>query len=124
MKLYFVTQSEKFGTSMELYPRVPKSIDFENKEDDKIARICVCKNPINCIKAIQPNVFQGCNVNIYSCDIEINKVYKPTEKQVPDVAVTNELWLVENTTFILEEKILFKQGETIEDLYNKLKNFK
>ena len=92
---------------MVLYPRVPKTIDSVNKEDNKIARICVCENPINCIKAILPNIF----------------VYKPTEKQVPDVAATNELWLMENTTFILEEKILFKQGETIEDLYNKLKNF-
>ena len=53
IKLYFVTQSEKFGATMILSPRIPKSIDLENNEDNKIARICVCENITNCIKSIQ-----------------------------------------------------------------------
>lgn len=75
IKLYFVTQSEKFGATMILSPRIPKSIDLENNEDNKIARICVCENITNCIKSILPNFFQGNYINIYIHVMLIKKKY-------------------------------------------------
>lgn len=57
IKLYFITQNENFGTSMVLSPRIPKSIDFENNEDNKTARICVCENVVSCIKSVLPNIY-------------------------------------------------------------------
>lgn len=120
IKLYFVTQSERFGTSMMLSPRIPKSIDFENDEDNTIARICVCENIVNCIKAILPNIFQGSYINIYSCDVDKEEVYKPTIRQVPDVDLTHELWLLKNTRFVLEKKIWFAQEKTLQNIYDEI----
>ena len=118
IKLYFVTQSEKFGATMILSPRIPKSIDLENNEDNKIARICVCENITNCIKSILPNFFQGNYINIYSCNVDKKEIYKPTIKQVPYVDLTHELWLLKNTRFVLEKKIWFAVEKTIRDIYN------
>ena len=44
---------------MILNPRVPKTIDYECGENDSIKRICVCINPIDCIRSLQPNIFCG-----------------------------------------------------------------
>lgn len=118
IKLYFITQNENFGTSMVLSPRIPKSIDFENNEDNKTARICVCENVASCIKSVLPNIYQGTHINIYSCDVNKEEVYKPTSRQVPDVDITHELWLLKNTKFTLEQKIWFSQEKTIQDIFN------
>lgn len=45
---------------------------------------------------------------IYSCNVDKKEIYKPTIKQVPDVDLTHELWLLKNTRFVLEKKIWFK----------------
>ena len=109
MKLYFITQSNKFGDSMILSPRIPKSIDEENGEDSERPRICVCKTVSDCMKSIQTNLFDGCNINIYSCDVPETDIYIPTPEEVPDVNETNEVWLQKDTKFILEEQVKISQ---------------
>lgn len=109
MKLYFITQSEKFGESMTLSPRIPKSIDEENGEDNVTPRICVCKKVSDCMKSIQINLFDGCNINIYSCDVPETDIYIPTSEEVPDVDETNEIWLQKDTVFTLEEQVQISQ---------------
>ena len=51
-------------------------------------------------------------------NVDKKEIYKPTIKQVPDVDLTHELWLLKNTRFVLEKKIWFAVEKTIRDIYN------
>lgn len=123
MIYYFVTQSEKFGNSMILEPRIPISIDVDLNENNTIPRICVAPSIKQCLDAIQPNIYKLNNINIYICKIneeDENLVYHPTVKEVPDVLDTEEVWLLKPTYFEKIRSIKYDINDEIDDLYNKI----
>lgn len=116
MILYFITQNANFGNEITLFPRIPKSIDFINHEDNKTPRICVSHNILGALKSIQNNLY-GAKTFLYYTDIKDKDIlYFPTVKEVPDVNETNEVWILEKSTFI---KICeYNYNSNIYEIYN------
>jgi hypothetical protein len=80
-----------------LVPRVPKTVDSNNDENTTIKRVCFGKSINDCISAVP---YGGENLDlirrvwhVYSpINIDIKYLYQPTEKDVPDIKRTNEIW--------------------------------
>ena len=80
-----------------LIPRIPKNcwlID-NGYEDNKTSRICVAKSIDDCLTAIGDDI-KDMIFNVYALE-KVDEdliVKKPTKEEVPDVEVTNELWVL------------------------------
>lgn len=126
MKVYRIHFSD-CGTECLMNRKVPKNAMYG--EDTTTKRISVCTNIIGCILALQipydcceANIFEGRKeeLYLYSAEVPVEKLYQPTEEEVPDVWKTGELWLLEPTRFKLESKLyLRKHMEVQGNLYSK-----
>ena len=106
MRFYFCTTSDRFGDSMILSPRVPKSLET-GREDDKTNRICVSPSILGALSSIGQNIGYESEVNVYCCDIsDGSSIRQPTFKEVADVEYTGEFWILKDTEFKLLKKIV------------------
>ena len=98
MQYYFISKQNHDGKTLE--PLIPKN--RMRDEDNKIKRICVSSSIAGCLTAIHI-LKEGNYVYIHSC--ESDSVIQPTIKQVPDVQLTGELWIIEPVKMTLISKI-------------------
>ena len=88
-----------------LEPRVPDNFLVRNGYEDKTAeRISVCKSIDDCLTAMSRNLK---NKDFYVYKLKDTNIKKkiPSIKEVPDVSITNEVWLLEPSEFELVGKI-------------------
>lgn len=96
MRKRWLHVSEKYlGSSFLFIPRIPQGIDI-HLEDTTIARICVSDSIDRCIMGIygEPNPRKLSQFWVYELR---GDVVRPTIKQVPDRARTNEHWFIHPT---------------------------
>ena len=89
---------------IKVFPKIP---DYPmNGEDNTTKRICVCPTILGCIKALylpsaidnyKDVIDKGANISVYYADIPMSYLYQPTEKEVPDVFETGELWITSDS---------------------------
>jgi len=89
MQYYFISKQNHDGKTLE--PLIPK-----NRMRDEDNKIAGCLTAIHILK-------EGNYVYIHSC--ESDSVIQPTIKQVPDVQLTGELWIIEPVKMTLISKI-------------------
>ncbi len=100
-----------------LTPRIPKNSWFIDNgyEDNKTPRICVAKSIDNCLTAIGDDI-KDMILNVYALEkVEEELIIKkPSKEEVPDVEVTDELWILNKARC----KFLFriKVGNVIKEL--------
>lgn len=79
-------------------PRIPEDA-YIGEEDTKHKRICVSTSIIGCIRAIDPCMWYPSNKWYVHIPVGLNKLYennrvfKPSENDVPDVKITREKWI-------------------------------
>lgn len=103
--------SEKDLNNKVLTPRVPRNSWFIDNgyEDGKTPRICVAKTIDNCLTALGDDI-KDMIFNVYSLEKAdkdlITKI--PTKEEVPDVEITNEIWILNEAKckFLYKIKIL------------------
>lgn len=89
--LYFISPSSEFNDGV-LHPRIPDNFLTKNGyEDAKTPRVCFSTNIDGCLKGLSQNL-TGKEFYIYK-PVGFYDVITPTEKQVPDVKITNERWI-------------------------------
>lgn len=123
-QLYFI--SEKKGLT-HLNPRVPSNYMTKNGyEDGKTPRVCFSTSIDGCLMALS----MKCSNHEYYVytPTEYGKIISPTVKQVPDVKITNEKWILEPVDIQCIGKILcigdagedgipYKYGNNTAELY-------
>ena len=112
---YHISEQDLDGVI--LNPRIPTNSWFIDNgyEDDKTPRICVAKSIDNCLTAIGDDIKDMVlNVHIIEPANEELKTKKPSKEEVPDVEITNEIWVLNKAKC----KFLFKikVGNVIEEL--------
>ena len=88
-----------------LEPRVPDNFLVRNGYEDKTTeRISVCKSIDDCLAAMSRSLK---NKDFYVYKLKDTNVKKktPSVKELPDVSITNEVWLLEPSEFELVGKI-------------------
>ena len=88
-----------------LEPRVPDNFLVRNGYEDKTTeRISVCKSIDDCLTAMSRSLK---NKDFYVYKLKDTNVKKktPSVKELPDVSITNEVWLLEPSEFELVGKI-------------------
>ena len=101
MKVYFVTQ-KNMKDRITLKPRIPETA---LGHEGLVARICVSSSILGCMSAIGDNLHLGCKTYIYTCDVDPSELVQPDRKDVYDVDMTGELWLLTEKEFILHRII-------------------
>lgn len=95
-QLYFLS-----GVRMDdelLEPRIPDNYFTKNGyEDSKTPRICVAQSIGKCLMGLSQNL-TGAELYVHILDepdkgVLRKSLYKPTAKEVPDSAITGELWI-------------------------------
>lgn len=101
MKLYFISESKDLK---KLNPRIPNNYLTKNGyEDGKTARVCFSTDIGKCLTALSMNC-AGHVYYVYSPAYQYN-VKTPTVKQVPDVKITDEKWIIETVELVCIGKI-------------------
>ena len=76
-----------------MVPRIPKS----KYEDQTTPRICVSSSIQGCLIGINENKdISGETYHVYS--ITTKNWYKPTKKEVADIEITDEFWVLDECT--------------------------
>lgn len=104
-KFYFISQHGDWNESV-IQPRVPSNFMTKNGyEENKTPRVCFSTSIDGCLRALSQNV-NGKEFYVYNPEISSkHTVYKPTQKEVPDVKVTNEHWILQPVTLYCIGKI-------------------
>lgn len=90
-KLYFISSDKNLT---KLIPRVPNNFLTKNGyEDNTIPRVCMSTSMHGALKALSSNL-EGKELYVYTNDNKVNP-YKPSEKEVPDCKLTDEVWIKE-----------------------------
>jgi len=97
--IYFFVSKQDFNNKI-IYPKIP--IHKSDNENDKIKRICVSQSIYGCLSAL-PVLMTDDIINIYKC--YSNDVIKPSKKDVIDVNLTGEVWLIEPVKMFFYKKI-------------------
>lgn len=99
------------------YPRIPKSVCLDAKEDNRTKRVCFSSTICGAFFAIS---FFGDRQKLYvhtPCNLDKiykkGKLYKPTEKQVFDAPYTREYWIKSRVKLRCIGLISIKYKETI-----------
>ena len=123
-KLYFISEKQDLK---KLEPRIPNNFFTKNGyEDSKTPRVCFSTDIDKCLSALSMNCANH-EYYVYS-PAKDYKVITPTQKQVPDVKITDEKWITEPVELICIGKILctgddgkdgmpFKYGNNTAELY-------
>ena len=123
-KLYFISEKQDLK---KLEPRIPNNFFTKNGyEDSKTPRVCFSTDIGKCLSALSMNCTNH-EYYVYS-PAKDYKVITPTQKQVPDVKITDEKWITEPVELIYIGKILcigddgkdgmpFKYGNNTAELY-------
>ena len=123
-KLYFISEKQDLK---KLEPRIPNNFFTKNGyEDSKTPRVCFSTDIGKCLSALSMNCANH-EYYVYS-PAKDYKVITPTQKQVPDVKITDEKWITEPVELICIGKILctgddgkdgmpFKYGNNTAELY-------
>lgn len=123
-KLYFISEKQDLK---KLEPRIPNNFFTKNGyEDSKTPRVCFSTDIGKCLSALSMNCADH-EYYVYS-PAKDYKVITPTQKQVPDVKITDEKWITEPVELICIGKILcsgddgkdgmpFKYGNNTAELY-------
>lgn len=103
---YHVSKQDLDGVI--LNPRIPTNCWFIDNgyEDSKTPRICVAKSIDNCLTAIGDDI-KDMVLNVYIIE-PINeelKTKKPSKEEVPDVEITNEIWILNKAKCKFYKKI-------------------
>lgn len=107
---YHISKSNLDGTVLK--PRVPES--RMDQEDGRKRRVCFSTNIRGCLKAICAEYFLGFGDDEYYVHVPYNyksKVYKPSEKEVPDVKYTREKWFLNKVKLHCVGKIKVRKDE-------------
>ena len=90
-QLYHISESNLNGKT--LRPRIPEN--RMSGEDSRHVRVCFSTNITGCIRAINPDVLRYDDIFYVMVPFDYSKlsVYKPSEKEVPDVKETREKWV-------------------------------
>ena len=101
---YHISEQDLDGVI--LNPRIPTNSWFIDNgyEDGKTPRICVAKSIDNCLTAIGDDI-KGMVLNVYIIE-SINeelKTKKPSKEEVPDVEITNEIWILNKGMYYCEK---------------------
>lgn len=103
---YHVSKQDLDGVV--LNPRVPINSWFIDNgyEDCKTPRICVAKSIDDCLTAIGDNI-KDMVLNVYIIEpvSEELKIKHPSKKEVPDVEITNEIWILNKAKCNFYKKI-------------------
>lgn len=90
---YFI--SDKDFDNVVIKPSIPDNFFTRNGyEDNRTARICFSTSIAKCLTALSMNV-KNMEFNVYIPDGNKYKVYKPDISIVPDVEITDEVWILE-----------------------------
>ena len=127
-KLYFISM-EDINDNV-LFPRIPDNYFTRNGYEDNIhKRVCFCKTIEKCLMALSKNC-ENLVFSVYEIDDATKyQVYKPDISEVPDSAVTEELWIlkpvklkyigkIKCTKSIENDGHIFKYGDKIAKLYD------
>ena len=92
-KLYHLSDTNHDGRTF--YPRIPDS--RLDDEDDKHKRVCFSRTMSGCVKALYNHYYGYVDLYVHiptNIDdvINHNGLYKPSNKLVPDVLSTKEIW--------------------------------
>ena len=91
--IYFISEKQLDGTKIS--PRVPSNYMTKNGyEDSTTPRICMSRSIEGCLRAMSANI-EGKTFYVYTPSKEVN-IYEPALNQVPDCAVTHEVWVKEH----------------------------
>jgi len=92
-KLYFISEKEIADV---INPQIPDNFFTRNGyEDNETKRVCFSDDIGKCLTGLSQNV-KGKIFNVYiPDDISKYKIYKPDSNTVPDVDITNEMWILE-----------------------------
>ena len=106
--LYFLS-TENFDNKT-LTPRIPSNYFTKNGfEDNKTPRICFSTSINGALAALSMNLK---NKVLYVHSPEITDYYKPDISEVPDVKITNEVWVKEPTSIKCIGKIKVLEATT------------
>ena len=89
--LFFLSQNNMDGKT--LTPRIPKNFFTDNGfEDSTTKRVCFAGSIDKCLMGLSMN----CTGKEFYVHVPVGnfEVVKPTKKQVPDVGVTGEKWIM------------------------------
>ena len=104
MELFFVSPIRHDDKT--LTPRVPKNFLTENGfEDNTTPRVCFSPKIDGCLIALSQNL-EGKILYVHSPVEQPKRIKHPTEKQVPDVKHTGEVWVMEPVTIRAVKKIV------------------
>lgn len=87
-RLFHLSQDDKI---QKLIPRVPYKL-WQEHEDNYVERICFSDSINGCLRALFAD--DGAKYYIYIPQRQI-KIYRPSEKEVVDQEITNEIWGVD-----------------------------
>lgn len=103
------------------YPRIPKNSRTTTGEEDSVTpRICVSPTISHCLmgkgpttdlyleESLKENFKMEFYVYVPTCSY---RVIKPSVKQIPEVNITQEHWILDRTKFELHSKILADFGK-------------
>ena len=99
-KLYHLSIDNHDGEIF--FPRIPSSYEEENQT---IPRVCVSTSIIGCLRAIDPGRWNPYIEYYVHVPENIDELYNtlsvksPNMKDVPDVDITKEKWIVKPTRF-------------------------
>lgn len=105
VRLYHLSSRNMDGKT--LVPRVPDN-EFVRwgVEDGKTKRVCMGRSVGKCLVGIGRNLAgQIMYVHVPDSTIPSDKIVYPTRKQVPDVHLTHEVWVMKNVKLKLIGKI-------------------
>lgn len=107
---YHISESNLDGVV--LNPRVPES--RMEQEDGRKRRVCFSTNIRGCLKAIYVEYFLRLGDDEYYVHVPYSykgKVYKPSEKEVPDSKETHEKWFLNKVKLRCVGKIKVRKDE-------------
>lgn len=110
IRLYHLSSRNIDGKT--LVPRIPNNEFIKwGVEDGKTKRVCMGRSVGKCLVAIGRNL-TGQIMYVYVPDSTIpsDKIMYPTRKQVPDVHLTHEVWVMKNVKLKLVGKIKCIKG--------------
>lgn len=107
--LYFL--SENNMDHKVLVPRIPDNFMTKNGyEDNKTKRVCFAPTIDQCLMGLSMNLTNK-QFFVHTIDPSISRkelekiIYYPTKKQVPDVKITGEIWILKPIQIICIGKI-------------------
>ena len=78
-----------------IQPRVPE--EAGDGEDDRTPRVCLAPSIEKCLTALGVCTGPHRHMPLLVCEVELDaeRIYIPKESEVPDVAITGEVWSLE-----------------------------